>query len=112
MKIKEEKEYFFQKAEENYKDGVYLWNLIKPEAPVGEILHYNQRIAGLYADFVDLIPEKEQKKKYIIEIISTYKNEILNKPDMLRELKDNRRESNNAKNILERAKKFCEEMNL
>jgi len=112
MKIKKEKEYFFQKAEERYKEGIDFWKLVKPEAPIGEILHYNQRISGLHADFVDLIPEKEQKKKYISEIISIYKNEILNSSNMLQELRDNRRESNNAKNVLKRAKKSCEEINL
>jgi tetratricopeptide (TPR) repeat protein len=112
MKIEEEKEYFFQKAEERYKKGIDFWKLVKPEAPIGEILHYKQRIAGLCADFIGLIPEKEQKKKCIPKIISIYKNEILNRSEMLQELKDNRRESNNAKNILERTKKFCGEMNL
>jgi len=112
MKIKEEKEYFFQKAEERYKEGIDFWKLVKPEAPIGEILHYNQRIAGLYADFVDLIPEEEQKKKHISKIISIYENEILKRSDMLQELKDNRRESNNAKNILERTKKLREKLNL
>lgn len=112
MKIKEEKESFFQKAEANYKDGIYLWNLIKPKGPVGEILHYNQRLAGLYADFVDLIPGKEQKEKYSREIISIYKNEMLSNPEILQELKVNNRELGTARTILEKTKKLYEEMDL
>lgn len=112
MKMNKEKEYFFQKAEEKYKEGIDFWKLVKPKAPIGEILHYNQRIAALCVDFIDLISEKEQKKNYISKILSIYKNEILNNPNMLIELKHNQRESDNAKNILEKTKKFCEEMNL
>ncbi|CAD6494149.1 MAG: hypothetical protein EMLJLAPB_00713 [Candidatus Argoarchaeum ethanivorans] len=112
MKIKEEKEYFFQKAEEKYKEGIDFWKLIKPEPPIGEILHYNQRIAGLYTDFVDLIVENKKKKKYIHKIIFIYKSEILNRPKMLQEIKGTRREFDDAKNILKRSKELCEEMDV
>lgn len=112
MKIKEEKECFFQKAEEKYKEGIAFWKLIKPEPPIGEILHYKQRILGLYTDFIDLIPEKKQKKIYIHKVISVYHSEVLNRAEMLQEIKDTRREFDDAKNILERIKKSCEEMDI
>jgi len=112
MTIEKEKEDFFQKAEANYKDGIYLWNFIKPKGPVGEILHYNQRLARLYADFVGIMSEKEERKKYNLEIISIYGNKILSDPEILQELKANNRELETARNVLERTKRSCEEMDL
>lgn len=64
MKIEEEKEDCFRRAEENYNKGIDYWSLIKPKAPIGEILHYKQRIAGLYADFVVITQESEKRRDH------------------------------------------------
>ncbi len=113
MKIEEDKEKHLKDSEKSYNEGITYLRLIKPEAPIGEILHYNQRKAGLYADFVELTQDEGKKRNYNSKIVHIYKSEILLEGSpMIEEIKNNPVEFRNARNILERTKKSLEEMNL
>lgn len=114
MVIYKKKEYF-QRAGENYKRGIDFWKLIRPRWPVGEVLHFNQRLARLYVDFVvdftELISKGEQEG-LISKVISMYEDEILSNQDMLREIKVNSRELDRGKKILSDTRELCKKMNL
>lgn len=109
-----EKHYYFRKAEENYEISLNYLDLIKPGAPIGEILNWMQRIAGLYRDFYKLIEIIERKKKCISKVISVYLEDLnlLGDQEMFREIKYKEKENKMAKNILGETKEFCEEMGL
>lgn len=109
-----EKHHYFRKAEENYEISLNYLDLVKPEAPIGEILNWRQRIAGLYRDFYKLIDDTEGKKKCISKIISVYKDDLnlLDDQKMFREIKHKEKENKMARNILEETKEFCGEIGL
>lgn len=110
----EEKYHYFQKAEESYEASIDYLDLFKPRGFIGEVLNWKQRIAGLYRDFSKLISNTKQKKSCISKIISVYEEElnIFGDQEMRREIKHKEKEYKVAKNILEEAKKSCEEIGL
>jgi len=111
---KREKHHYFLKAEENYEISLSYLDLIKSRAPIGEILNWRQRIAGLYRDFYKLIDDSERKKKCISKVVSVYREDLnlLEDQEMFREIKYKEKENKMAKNILKETKDFCEEMGL
>ena len=111
---RKEQHRYFRKAEENYEISLNYLDLIKPRAPIGEILNWRQRIAGLYRDFYKLIDNTEIKKKCISNVISVYKDDLnlLEDREMFREIKYKEKENKMAKNILKETKEFCEEIGL
>jgi len=102
---------YFLMAKRSYEDGIAYWRLIRPAPPIGEVLHYKQRIAELCADFADLTQDSEERKVYCLEVTSVYLD-ILETPFMLQEIRCNPTEFKTAEEVLARTKESYRQLGL
>jgi hypothetical protein len=105
----EKRQFYFDKARENYVNGISFWYRIRPKPPVGEILSFSNILSGFYIDFCNQTEAEEQKKRWSYEIIFIYKN-ILVDSKMERELKENESTYNSAKQNIESARNILKEV--
>ncbi len=117
MKLAESslKSSYFQMAKRSYEDGIAYWRLIRP-APLGEILHYKQRIAELYIDLADLTQDSNERKLCCMEIASIYSDVVYSDtPEahiMLTEIRTNPTEFKTAKEVLTRTRESYRRLGL
>ncbi len=117
MKLRQnekEKLYYFKKAKKEYEDCINYISLIKPKAPIGEVLNWRQRISWLYNDLRELTGDIRRKKMCVHKIISVYKKDLnlFSDQKMFHEIKHKEKEYNRAMEILNETKSFCEEIDM
>jgi len=110
----EEKSYYLEEAKKSYEESINYILLVRPIAPIGEVLNWRQRISWLYNDFRKLTGDVERKKRCISKIISIYKKDLnlFRDQRMLHEIKHKDKEKKTAEDILKETNRYCEEMGM
>jgi hypothetical protein len=70
----------FTKAKDGYKAGISAWMRITPPPPT-EVVTFTNILVALYNDFCRLTDDQEEKRKWALEGIQTYRR-VLEEPKL------------------------------